>query len=275
MRPDGGYASCVVRPSRDVLRSPDNPVFRRVRAVRDGKERALVLLEGARLVSDAADAGLALELLLVDEARADAHAALLARATDVRVVAAGLLDRVSALETSPGVLALAARPPSRTLADLDLAPRDGVAGLGLAVAGIADPGNLGALARSAEAAGARALLVTKGGARPFGEKALRGSMGSLLRLPVIELDDAASAVAALSARGIRQAVASIASGAPYSAFDFGGPFVLWMPGEVGEAGTPLASLPHVRIPMAGRVESLNVTVAASILLFAAGRAPRG
>jgi TrmH family RNA methyltransferase len=264
----------VSRRTPEVIRSAANPVFQRVRAVRAGKEREHVLLEGARLALDALRAGLRLALVLVDEARAEPLQGLLEAADDARIVDAALLQRVSGLETAPGVLALAERPPARTLESLDLAPEDGVAGLALGVAGIGDPGNLGALARSAEAAGARALLVAAGGARPFGEKALRGSMGSLLRLPVIDVDDTFAAITTLTARGLRQATASIDGGTPYTSFDFSGPFVLWMPGEVGEAGTALESLPRVRIPMAGRVESLNVAVAASVLLFAAGRAPK-
>jgi len=248
-------------------------VFQRVRAVRAGKARDQLLLEGARLVEDARRAGLRLTLVLVDEARAEPLQGLLEAAVEGRIVDAALLQRVSGLETQPGVLALVERPPRRALGALDLSPAGGVGGLALGVAGIGDPGNLGALARSAEAAGARALIVAEGGARPFGEKALRGSMGSLLRLPVIEVDDVPATLATLAARGVRQAAASCDGGTPYPSFDFSGPFVLWMPGEVGEAGTALEALPRVRIPMAGRVESLNVTVAASLLLFAAGRAP--
>ncbi|MEZ6014387.1 MAG: RNA methyltransferase [Planctomycetota bacterium] len=264
---------------RDVIRSASNPVFQRVRAVRAGKERELVLLEGARLVADARALGLSFDLLLLEEGRPDT-AGLPEPPSAARFVARALMQRLSGLETSPGVLALVERPARLTLDALDLTPRGGVAGLALAVAGIADPGNLGALARSAEAAGARALIVVRGGARPFGEKALRGSMGALLRLPVIEVDDAAEALRALALRGVHQVAASVGGGTPYTAFDFSPPLVLWMPGEVGEVeqasgiSAALKELPRIRIPMAGQVESLNVTVAASLLLFAAGRAPR-
>lgn len=254
----------------EPIRSLQNPALARVREVRTGKDRTLLFLEGTRLVRDSLQAGLDLELLLLTPERAADHTAELALAREARLVEPALLQRVSSLERSPGVLALVRRPPDRPLASLDLAPD----GLALGVAGIADPGNLGALARSAEAAGARGLIVVRGGARVFGEKALRGSMGSLLRLPVHEVDDAAAAVSALAARGVRQAFARLDGATPYAAFDYAGPLVLWMPGEVGGDADAFQDLPGVRIPMAGAVESLNVTVAASLLLFAAGRAPR-
>ncbi len=254
----------------ETIRSWSNPALQRARAALAGRADGLLALEGARLVRDALAAGLPLQLALVDAARAAAFQDVLAAAREARLVDAELLQRLSALESAPGVLALAERPRVRALAELQL----GAAGLALGVAGIGDPGNLGALARSAEAAGACGLVVAKGGARPFGPKALRGSMGSLLRLPVHEVDDLGAALAALTGRGVRQAVASLAGGTPYTRFDFSGPFVLWLPGEVGEAGTELSVLPRISIPMAGAVESLNVTVAGSLLLFAAGRAPR-
>lgn len=259
--------------SREVVRSASNPALQRVRAVLRGADRSHCLLEGARLVADALRAGMTLELVLVSEERAAEHAGAMAAARDARVVARGLLDRSSALGHSPGILALARTPASRDVRELDL-ERAGSEALVLGVAGIGDPGNLGALARSAEAAGAAAIVVVRGGARPFGEKALRGSMGSLLRMPVYEADDAAGAVAALAERGLRQVVASVGRGTPYLALDYAGPLALWLPGEVGRSDPALDELDAVRIPMAGAVESLNVTVAASLLLFAAGRAPR-
>jgi len=97
----------VSRRTPEVIRSAANPVFQRVRAVRAGKERDHVLLEGARLVEDARLAGLRLALVLVDEARAEALQGLLDAAEDARIVDAELLQRVSGLETAPRVLALA------------------------------------------------------------------------------------------------------------------------------------------------------------------------
>lgn len=253
--------ACMPRPV-EVVRSRANPSLKRVGAVRAGKEEAL-LLEGERLVGDALAGGHALDLLLVSEERASLLDRMPAR--EARLVEPRLLARVSALDTSPGVLALATRPPRRRVADL---PRTEDVLL-LVVHGVADPGNLGALARSAEAAGAAGLVVLAGGARPFGPKALRGSMGSLLRLPVAEEDEPGEVAAELTARGVRSVCAATRGGRDWRALDWSGPVALWV---TAETGTPLSvDCEPVTVPLAGAVESLNVTVAASLLLFAAGR----
>jgi len=248
----------------EVVRSRANACLKRVGAVRAGKDDAL-LLEGERLVADAVSGGHTLELLLVDEARPE----LLERfpATEARLVEPALLAGVSALEAAPGVLALAGRPRPRRLSDLDLAAD----GLLLISCGVADPGNLGALARSAEAAGAAALVILAGGARPFRDKALRGSMGSLLRLPVAEEPDADALAAALDTAGYRSVVAATRGGVTWRELDWSGPVALWVGAETGALPAAGERFTPVTIPMGGAVESLNVTVAASLLLFAAGR----
>ena len=252
-------------PPRAVIRSRANADLKRVGAVRAGRVADLLLLEGDRLVDEALERGLELELLLVAEGRSKRAAQLEAAGQRVRLVADDLLDRASALVSSPGVLALSAAPPAPDPATLAPTERS----LVLVDAGVSDPGNLGALARSAEAAGAAALAVVAGGASPWNEKALRGSMGSLLRLPVHRFGSAEEAAAALS--GHRHVRAATRGGQPAGRFDWSGPIALWVGSEIGALPDAGGELEPVTIPMAGGVESLNVTVAAALLLFAAGR----
>lgn len=248
-----------------VIRSRTNDKLKRVGAALAGKEASLVL-EGERLVSDALGAGLELDLLLVAESKSDWAESHADHACEVCLVEDQLLSRASAMKRGPGVLALAARPAPRDLADL---PR-GERSLILVVCGVADPGNLGALARSAEAAGASALVTLAGSVSPWNEKCLRGSMGSLLRVPVFEAPDAGAAAAALT--HARSLVAATRGGSELSKVDWSGPIALWMGPETGDLPAACAEFEGVTIPMAGTVESLNVTVAASLLLFASGRA---
>ena len=142
-------------------------------------------------------------------------------------------------------------------------------------AGVQDPGNLGAIARAAEAAGASGLVVTGGGARPFGAKALRGSMGSLLRVPVAVEADAGACARELKEAGWRQAIGRARGGTSHARFDWRGPLALWLAAESGdlpaEVQEEARGFEGVTIPMAGGVESLNVATAAAILCFAAGR----
>jgi len=224
----------------------------------------LVLLEGQRLVADAVASGLGLELVLVSEARPE----LLVEFDRAMLIEASLLDRISDLKTSPGVLALARAPRMRDAMELGARLEGASAPLVLVVDGVTDPVNLGALARSAEAAGAAALVWVAGGAGVFGARALRGSMGSLLRLPVFAAADADAARAAVAAAGLQVVRPDTRGGVDWRSVDWSPAVALWIGGETRAADIGGVG---VTIPMAGEVESLNVTVAASLLLFAAGR----
>jgi hypothetical protein len=176
---------------RGPIRSAAHPLLKRMGAILAGKERQACVLEGDRLVDDARAGRATIEVVLVAADR-ESRALELERG-GLRVVRVDpeLLARKSALRSSPGIAALAAAPRTAGLDELALAPD----ALLLVIAGVSDPGNLGALARSAEAAGARGLVLLPGTAHPFGDKALRGSMGSLLRLSVAFCESAAEAAA--------------------------------------------------------------------------------
>ncbi len=253
-----------MRGSVEVIHSKANPCLRRVGAVRAGKQAAL-LLEGERLVADALAGGHTLDLLLV---RAD-RPELLTRfpAREARLVDPHALKGVSSLKSPPPVLALAPSPPPRGVEELVPGPD----ALWLIACGLADPGNLGALARSAEAAGAEALVLLGRGVDPFGPRALRGSMGSLLRLPLARAEEAASLRDHLERNAFRSVTAATRGGKEPALFDWSGRVALWIGAETGALPEAARSFEGVTIPMAGGVESLNVTVAASLLLFAAGR----
>lgn len=251
--------------SDEVIASAQNAALKRVRAALRGKEAGVVVLEGRRLVEDALAAGLELELVLVEE-RASGGAP-----AGARLVKDGLLDGLGGVRTSPGIVALGSAPAARGLEELE-ARCAGEGPLLLAVvAGVADPGNLGALARSAEAFGCDALVVVEGGARATGPKALRGSMGSLLRLDVFEVPAAAPLAAMLAGAGVTSFAAATRGGDSLWDLRIPARAALWISGETGEGLDGIGELRGVTIPMAGQVESLNAAVAGALLLHEAAR----
>lgn len=256
----------------DVIRSATNPLAKRVRAVRAGRGgQDFVLLEGDRLLDEALAQGLEFELVLVGEDRAGRADELVSRGLEPRLVEAGLLQRLSGLSTSPGVLALVRPPRKPALAELEAAPD----ALWVVSCGLQDPGNLGALARTAEAAGATALATLAAGCSPFHPRALRGSMGSLLRLATVVRDGAEELVDELAARGFRNVRAATRGGRSPRTFDWSGRIALWISSERGGfdglSEARVEALEAVTIPLAPGVESLNATAAAAVLCFAAGR----
>jgi len=256
----------------DAIRSTSNPLVKRARSVVRGRERGILALEGDRLVEEALRQGLEPEAVLVSEERSERADELAARGVAVHLLAPTVFASLSQLKTPAGILALVAAPAVSGGSALP----DAEDALVVVPAGIQDPGNLGALARTAEAAGAAALISLPGGCSPWSPKAMRGSMGSLLRLPVLEFAHAREAWTVLSARGYRNVCARTRGATAFEDFDWSGRVALWAFAETGAAPPELAELvpaaEGVSISMAGDVESLNVTAAAAVLLFAAGRA---
>lgn len=272
----GGVAFCAPRSVMEAIRSAANPLIRRVRAVGAGRAQGVLLLEGERLVEEALRQGLRAELILIasDKAELSGRADELQRAGQpVRLASAELLARCGTLSSPPGILALFPAPAPIDLAGLLARGCE----LVVVAAGIQDPGNLGALARTAEAAGAEALVVAAGGCSPWNPKALRGSMGSLLRLPVVAVEEARAAQRGLAAAGFRQLLAATRGGADAERLDWSGRVALWLTGESGRLELDPAArgeLQPVSLALEGDVESLNVTAAAAVLLFAARRSRR-
>lgn len=236
-----------------------------------------MVVEGVRLVEEALAAGLAAEVLLYDpharrrDTRLDALVAR-AAASGIRCVEASphVIAAISQVESPQGILASVALPAAA------LEPVLGAADLLLVVADrIQDPGNLGTIVRVADAVGASAVAVTRGGADPHNPKAVRASMGSLFHLPVVEAEGPALA-AELRRRGIRILVADQRGTLAYTAASYAAPLAIVLGSEA--AGTdPLwrqAAEATVRIPLVGRAESLNVAIAAALLLYEARRFQR-
>ena len=156
------------------LTSAKNPAVQRFRDAAAGRAEGLMLAEGVRLVWDAVRAGVEVVEVAVSPKLGDndLRDALAERAGSFLDVSDALLQRLSALDTPQGVAAVLRRPSYDDGALLG----DELAPLVVAAAGLRDPGNVGAVIRSAEAAGATGCLTLRGGADPFRDTAVRGSM---------------------------------------------------------------------------------------------------
>jgi TrmH family RNA methyltransferase len=234
-----------------------------------------VLLDGAHLVGEALDAGLGFEVILVAASRSAAHseAGRLARELEQRglpLVEADdrAFDAVSPVRSPSGIAAIALRTasdPASLCARADA--------FVLVVADVQDPGNVGALLRSAEAGGATGAFVTGASANPFSWKSLRGSMGSALRLPVAT-GLSPDRILTEMQRASMRTVASVARGGrDPDAVSWKGRVGVWIGGEGPGLADALVERcdETVTIPMAPQVESLNVAVAGALLVYAARR----
>ncbi|HLA77510.1 MAG TPA: RNA methyltransferase [Vicinamibacteria bacterium] len=255
----------------ETIRSRANPLVKRLRALASEGDPRLALIEGEKLVREALGAGLRLEEVAVTPSFDSGHALaaeLRLRGIPVRVVESGVFPALSPAEASQGIVAVAGRPQFEESAVLGTA-----APLLLVAVGVQNPGNLGGLLRTAEAAGATGALLTEGCADPFSWKALRGSMGSAFRLPHLRRMPVAEALDLLATRGVRVLAADGEGRLAFDQADYRGPIAILLGSE--GSGLPAEARRRaalsVRIPMAGAVESLNVGVAAALLLYQAAR----
>jgi TrmH family RNA methyltransferase len=178
------------------------------------------------------------------------------------------MDALSPVRSSSTVVALAERPSTsdQTLYK-DIAP------LIVIAVDIQDPGNVGAITRVAEAGGASGMIAAGASAAPFGWKALRGSMGSALRLPILVQPSADRAVADARGHGCRIVATTPRDGRSLFEADYTGPIAILIGGE--GPGLPPALVEgadeRVTIPMQAPVESLNAAVTAALLVYEARR----
>ncbi len=229
-----------------------------------------VLLEGLHLLREARHAGLVVHraaftpaALASTESGAEARS-LLAVGVDVMEVSERLMATVSPVRSSSGVLAIAEYRPT-ALEDVF----HGSPALVIIAAEIQDPGNVGALIRAADAGGATGVVVAGASASPYAWKALRGSMGSAFRMPVATRVAATDAVRAARDHGLQILATAPHEGRDPALLDLNLPTAFLLGNEgTGLAGRVAALADQVvSIPMRSPVESLNVAVAAALLVY--------
>lgn len=262
----------------DRITSTKNPLVRRFRGAAMGEQPGVLVADGFRLAEEALAAGLApvefawSEKLLQRDDGEELLARLRQTPAAEHACSDQVIERLSHLKTHQGVV-LVVRQPEVDLPDLV----QGKAPLIVVAAGIQDPGNLGALIRCAEAAGANGLMALAGSANPFRDKAVRGSMGSVFRLPCVADVGIEAAVEFLRNSNLQVVVADQhLDGKPFWDTKLTGPTALVLGSEGGGVPPTLRRIAAatVKIPIARSVDSLNVAVAAGILLFEARRQRR-
>jgi RNA methyltransferase, TrmH family len=167
---------------------------------------------------------------------------------------------------------LIAGRPMATLNQV-LSNRNGEAALVLCLDAVQDPGNLGTMVRTAEAAGASGMVALKGSVDAFAPKTLRSAMGSAFRLPIATDVEPEELLLKARAAGMKAVATAMDGNVAYTDFDWRQPAMMILGNEANGAREELLKRcdARVSIPLRAPVESLNVAAAAAVLLFEAGR----
>jgi len=236
------------------------------------KKSGLILLEGFRAISGALDAGAQPEAVLgtMEAFSTEAGAEITARLgrSNCRIleITPAILEAVSQVESPQGIVLLCP-PPRAELESVLLAEFIVIADR------IQDPGNLGAIMRTARAFGAGAMITTKGTVEAGNPKALRASAGVWPGLPVAEGIGASDAVEALGKGGFRMIVADSRGGENFRSLDWKGKVALVIGSEAHGPDDVFIESAWARafIQISEKVESLNAATAAAVLLAEAAR----
>lgn len=276
MKQDDNLSSrLAARPGIRPVAGRHNPRLKELRqAFRRGELTAEgeCAIEGAKLVEEALRSGQRLSsVFFAASARPLAEKLLpqINARVETLILPDSLFNSIVPSDAPQGVAALVKLRP---VSSAQLLERSGMGPLVVA-AGLQDPGNLGTILRSAEAFGAAGVFLTEGTVSLYNAKVLRGSAGSIFRLPVMRIASA-ELIGLLRERGIRLVATSSHKGTPLPEADWTLPLAIFIGNE--GAGLPRDLIRQmgetVVIPQAAPVESLNAGVAASIVLYEAAKA---
>ncbi|MEP7212174.1 MAG: RNA methyltransferase [Acidobacteriota bacterium] len=261
-----------------LITSRDNAKIKHAKGVRDGRDETQIFIEGVRLAEEALCSPLRCREAFVSEAMISGEKidaiinALRNSGAIVYKINAKTADSLSDTKNGQGIVVLADRPRQPSLREL--IPIEGV-GIPTVIflEKVNNPANLGAVIRTAEAAGAAGLIISEGSADPYSPKSLRASMGSAFRLPMMTGTELNEVQAWSKACGLISTAADISASNSHTRTDWGMPRLLVLGSEAhGLDAAVIDQMDELTsIEMDNGVESLNLAVASGIILFEAKR----
>ena len=263
-------------PDRQLVKilSRDNPRLKNARRIRDGKIHDRIFIEGARLVAEALSSRIAIDQAFVSAEDGSEFADLLTDAGVTRIyeLSDPVFQSIADTVTSQGVVVIAERSGGNESA-IEVRLSSATVPLVVFLTRINNPSNLGAVIRTAEAAGVAGVIVSTESADAFSPKALRSSMGSAFRLPIWQGVSFENALAWARANGLRTVAADVDADKSHVDFDWTARRMLVLGSEAhGLSNDERRRVDDViKIQMEREVESLNLAVATGVILFEARR----
>ena len=264
----------------EKITSRDNARLKFARRVRDGRESDAIFVEGIRLAEDALRSGVVIRECFVNSKalKNQRVGALIARSIDsgvtVNEVSDDLFSSISDTENPQGLLLICDRPEEgRTNFERAISDLAGKLPIVVFLDEANNPSNLGAILRTAEAAGVLRVIVSKNSTDPFSPKSLRSSTGSAFRIPVWTETTLDEALKWALEREMIVTAADIDGKKSYTQIDWKRPRLLVFGSEAhGLREADKEKIQDlIRIPMDANVESLNLAVSAGVILFEAKR----
>lgn len=224
------------------------------------KENASFVVEGPKMVREAAGLSLLREVFMTEKYMNEDFAC------ECFCVPDKLMKEISGTETPQGIVGICDFPTHPPLEDILAKPHLRL----LLLEDVRDPGNLGTMIRTSEAAGIDAVVMSKGTADMYSPKVTRSTMGSIFRVPCFYTDDLHEVLKSLKAAGIVTYAAHLKGEKFHSEIEYPAKCGVIIGNEANGITEETASLAGelIKIPMEGKVESLNAAIAAAIMMYA-------
>ena len=251
----------------EIIESVDNAFIKETKKLKEKKhrvEREEFIVEGFRFVNEAIKSNFEVPFVFVSEAAIEKWEKYnfeqkIKEDTRVFLIKEAALKGICSTETPQGIAAVV-KNKQRSV--------DKKQGFYLLVDKVQDPGNLGTLIRTAHAAGALGVILTKGTVDVYNEKTLRATMGSIFYIPIIE-DKELNITKGLIIGGFKLVVSSLDTENNFYDVDLKDKVIIAVGSEANGVSEEITALCHskVKVPMPGGAESLNVAIAGSIMIY--------
>lgn len=255
----------------EVIKSKDNKLlkhFRKLKIKKCRQESNEFMIEGIRIIEEAVSAGAGIKYCLCsEELDGDRVKSLLKGMKDknikIYMVDSKLINDICDTENPQGIVAVIEK---KKYEEEELFKNSDYL---VVVDRIQDPGNLGTIIRTADAAGAHGIIISDGTVDPYSPKVLRSTMGSIFHVPVIFATDMIKAIDMLKARDFSVYVSSLEGSVPYHEEDYTGKTVIVIGNEANGVSSSIIHRADrlIKILMPGKAESLNAGIAGGILMF--------
>ncbi|MDU5106251.1 RNA methyltransferase [Clostridium sp.] len=249
------------------IESKDNNLFKNIKKLKERRFRdkeGLFILEGFRLIEEAIKANMEIENIIISKDYEQKFQEFLLNNIDLNkktfFLANNLFMQLSSTENPQGIIAVVKKKNNQKTLKGDFY---------LICDKVQDPGNLGTIIRTAHAAGVNGIILTKGTVDIYNDKTIRSTMGSIFYIPIFYDDENYSIIRSLKEDGFSLVATSLAESKNFFEEDLNGKTILAVGNEGNGISNELFELADkkVKIPMPGGAESLNVSIATSIILF--------
>ena len=249
------------------IESKDNNLFKHIKKLKERKFRdkeGLFILEGLRLIDEAIKAKVEFEYIVISKDFEEKFQEFLIRNSclnnKVSILSNNLFGQIAATENPQGIIAVVKKKYYENNMNGEFY---------LICDKVQDPGNLGTIIRTSHAAGVDGIILTKGTVDIYNDKTIRSTMGSIFYIPIFYDDENYSIIKSLKQDGFNLIATSLAESKNFFEEDLKGKTILAVGNEGNGISRELFELADkkVKIPMPGGAESLNVSIATSIILY--------